>query len=237
MTAEGPRTDRPSQPCPACSSCSRCRRQRPRLLRGAPEAAFPRARDRRRRSFLEGDAARAERRHPAHLRPDDARRGVRQCAQAEMGAGARHRRRRHHRPALARQARHRHQHPRHPRRAGVGGRDHGHAGALAATCRARVRSQDENSWTRWPPRLLDNKTVGIYGIGLIAEALAPRCKAFGMTVWSAISSTKREVPGFDRMLLRERADRDCEGARLSRPARPLLGRDAAFDRRATCSPR
>ena len=51
------------------------------------------------------------------------------------------------------------------------------------------------------------------------------------------TSTKREVPGFDRMLLRERADRDCEGARLSRPARPLLRRDATFDRRATCSPR
>ena len=30
---------------------------RPRVLRGAHEAAFPRARDRRRRSFLEGDAA------------------------------------------------------------------------------------------------------------------------------------------------------------------------------------
>ena len=64
-----------------------------------------------------------------------------------------------------------------------------------------MRCQDQNSWTRWPPKLLDNKTVGIYGIGLIAEALAPRCKAFGMTV-VGYSSTKREVPGIDRMLLR-----------------------------------
>jgi D-2-hydroxyacid dehydrogenase (NADP+) len=31
--------------------------------------------------------------------------------------------------------------------------------------------------------------------------LAPRCKAFGMTVWG-YSSSSRAVPGFDRMLLR-----------------------------------
>ena len=54
--------------------------------------------------------------------------------------------------------------------------------ALSRDLPRSVRSQDQNSWTRWPPKLLDNKTVGIYGIGLIAEALAPRCKAFGMTV-------------------------------------------------------
>ncbi|MPZ40245.1 MAG: D-2-hydroxyacid dehydrogenase [Rhizobiales bacterium] len=73
--------------------------------------------------------------------------------------------------------------------------------ALSRDLPRSVRSQDQNSWTRWPPKLLDNKTVGIYGIGLIAEALAPRCKAFGMTV-VGYSSTKREVPGIDRMLLR-----------------------------------
>ena len=73
--------------------------------------------------------------------------------------------------------------------------------ALSRDLPRSVRSQDQNSWTRWPPKLLDNKTVGIYGIGLIAEALAPRCKAFGMTV-IGYSSTKREVPGIDRMLLR-----------------------------------
>ena len=73
--------------------------------------------------------------------------------------------------------------------------------ALSRDLPRSIRSQDQNSWTRWPPKLLDNKTVGIYGIGLIAEALAPRCKAFGMTV-VGYSSTKREVPGIDRMLLR-----------------------------------
>ena len=74
--------------------------------------------------------------------------------------------------------------------------------ALSRDLPRSVRAQDQNSWTRWPPKLLDNKTVGIYGVGLIAEALAPRCKAFGMTV-VGYSSTKRAVPGFDRMLLRD----------------------------------
>jgi D-2-hydroxyacid dehydrogenase (NADP+) len=73
--------------------------------------------------------------------------------------------------------------------------------ALSRDLPRSVRSQDQNSWARWAPRLLDNKTVGIYGVGLIAEALAPRCKAFGMTVWG-YSSSSRAVPGFDRMLLR-----------------------------------
>jgi len=64
-----------------------------------------------------------------------------------------------------------------------------------------VRHQDRRSWTRWPPKLLDGKTVGIFGIGLIAEALAPKCKALGMTVLG-FTSTKRDLPGFDRMLSR-----------------------------------
>jgi phosphoglycerate dehydrogenase-like enzyme len=73
--------------------------------------------------------------------------------------------------------------------------------ALSRDLPRSIRCQDQNSWTRWPPRLLDNKTVGIYGVGLIAEALAPRCKAMGMTV-VGYTSTPRDVPGFDRMLLR-----------------------------------
>ena len=64
-----------------------------------------------------------------------------------------------------------------------------------------MRHQDGQSWTRWPPRLLDGKTVGIYGVGLIAEALAPRCEALGMDV-IGFTSTRRALPGFDRMHLR-----------------------------------
>ncbi len=53
--------------------------------------------------------------------------------------------------------------------------------ALARNLPRAVRAQDERQWRRWPAQLLHNKTVGIFGVGLIAEALAPKCKAFGMT--------------------------------------------------------
>jgi D-2-hydroxyacid dehydrogenase (NADP+) len=70
--------------------------------------------------------------------------------------------------------------------------------ALSRNIQGAVRAQDERQWKRWPARLLHEKTVGILGIGVIAEALAPKCKAFGMTV-VGITSTKRDVPGFDRV--------------------------------------
>lgn len=59
-----------------------------------------------------------------------------------------------------------------------------------------VRNQDTRTWGRWPARLLQHKTVGILGIGVIAEALAPKCKAFGMSV-VGITSAKREIVNFD----------------------------------------
>ena len=65
-----------------------------------------------------------------------------------------------------------------------------------------VRAQDKRQWGRWPATLLHDKTVGIFGVGAIAEALAPRCKAFGMKV-VGISSSVREVAGFDEMRLRD----------------------------------
>jgi phosphoglycerate dehydrogenase-like enzyme len=70
--------------------------------------------------------------------------------------------------------------------------------ALSRDLPRSVRAQDGHSWERWPSRLLDCATVGILGIGAIAEALAPRCKALGMTV-VGISSVKRTVAGFDRI--------------------------------------
>jgi phosphoglycerate dehydrogenase-like enzyme len=66
-----------------------------------------------------------------------------------------------------------------------------------------VRNQDRHEWARWPARLLDRKTVGIFGIGVIAEALAPKCKALGMRV-VGISSSPRDIPGFDAMFARDR---------------------------------
>ena len=49
--------------------------------------------------------------------------------------------------------------------------------ALAHNLPGAIRAQDERQWRRWPAQLLHNKTVGIFGVGLIAEALAPKCKA------------------------------------------------------------
>jgi phosphoglycerate dehydrogenase-like enzyme len=74
--------------------------------------------------------------------------------------------------------------------------------ALSRDLPRGLRCQSERSWTRFPAKLLDSKTVGIFGVGLIAEALAPKCKAFNMTV-VGFSSTRREVAGIDRMYLRD----------------------------------
>ena len=70
--------------------------------------------------------------------------------------------------------------------------------ALSRDTPAAVRAQDARQWKRWPAKLLHEKTVGILGIGVIAEALAPKCKAMGMTV-VGITSSPRAVPGFDRV--------------------------------------
>ena len=65
-----------------------------------------------------------------------------------------------------------------------------------------IRNQDRRVWERWPATLLEGTSVGILGIGVIAEALAPRCEALGMNV-VGISSSKREVQGFDRVYGRD----------------------------------
>jgi D-2-hydroxyacid dehydrogenase (NADP+) len=65
-----------------------------------------------------------------------------------------------------------------------------------------VRNQDKHHWGRWPASLLSGKTVGIFGIGVIAEALAPKCKALGMRV-VGISSAPRALPSFDQMVARD----------------------------------
>jgi phosphoglycerate dehydrogenase-like enzyme len=70
--------------------------------------------------------------------------------------------------------------------------------ALARNLPRAIRLQDQHQWQRWPAQLLHNKTVGIFGIGAIAEELAPKCKAFGMRT-IGVSSAPRAVAGFDRM--------------------------------------
>jgi phosphoglycerate dehydrogenase-like enzyme len=74
-----------------------------------------------------------------------------------------------------------------------------------------VRNQDRAQWQRWPARLLNAKTVGILGIGVIAETLAPICKAFGMEVLG-FSSEPRAVPGFDA--IHRRSDLQAMAHRL-----------------------
>jgi D-2-hydroxyacid dehydrogenase (NADP+) len=73
--------------------------------------------------------------------------------------------------------------------------------SLARDLPRSARAQDRNVWERWPSQLLSGKTVGILGVGLIAEYLAPICKQFGMTV-IGISGSPRETKGFDRMVHR-----------------------------------
>jgi D-2-hydroxyacid dehydrogenase (NADP+) len=73
--------------------------------------------------------------------------------------------------------------------------------SLARDMPRAVHAQDRRAWERWPAALLAGKTVGILGVGLIAEYLAPICRQLGMTV-IGISSTPRSVAGFDRMVAR-----------------------------------
>ncbi len=69
-----------------------------------------------------------------------------------------------------------------------------------------LRNQAAQVWERWPQPLLWGKTIVIVGVGAIAEALAPRCKAFGMTVYG-ISSSPRKPEGFDEVFARDEIQR------------------------------
>ncbi len=64
------------------------------------------------------------------------------------------------------------------------------------------RNQQAHTWERWPQPLLLGKTVVIVGIGAIAEMLAPRCKAFGMSVYG-VSGSPRRPEGFDGVFGRD----------------------------------
>lgn len=77
--------------------------------------------------------------------------------------------------------------------------------ALARNLPRSVSSQRERIWDRFPARTLRDTTAGIFGVGVIAETLAPMCKALGMSV-IGISSVVRKVPGFDRMFSRDQLE-------------------------------
>lgn len=61
-----------------------------------------------------------------------------------------------------------------------------------------LRNQAVGHWEQWPQRLLSGRTVVIVGVGAIAEALAARCKAFGMAV-HGVSGRTGLPPNFDAM--------------------------------------
>jgi D-2-hydroxyacid dehydrogenase (NADP+) len=70
--------------------------------------------------------------------------------------------------------------------------------ALSRDLPRAVHDKDRHMWDRWSSPILEGKTVGILGVGLIAEGLAPRCKALGMRV-VGITAAPRSVAGFDAM--------------------------------------
>ena len=74
--------------------------------------------------------------------------------------------------------------------------------ALARDLPRVVRSQAQKKWERFPAKTLHGKTVGILGVGAIAETLAPMCKAFGMRV-VGITSVPRKAAGFDEVRRRQ----------------------------------
>ncbi len=77
--------------------------------------------------------------------------------------------------------------------------------ALARDLHRSWANQKRSLWHRFPVTLLKGTTVGILGVGAIAEELAPKCVALGMRV-VGISSTPREVAGFERVWAREQLE-------------------------------
>ena len=77
-----------------------------------------------------------------------------------------------------------------------------HMLSLARNFPRSLRSQDKHEWDRFRAKTLQGKRVGILGVGLIAEALAPRVKALGMTV-VGISRTPRPLDSFDEWKSRD----------------------------------
>lgn len=69
--------------------------------------------------------------------------------------------------------------------------------ALSRDFPRMLTNQRHTRWERWGQRLLLGKTLVIVGVGAISEALAARCKPFGLTV---IGITNRSaVPNFDEL--------------------------------------
>lgn len=73
--------------------------------------------------------------------------------------------------------------------------------ALVRQLPRMLQNQGCSTWERWPQPLLFGKHLVIVGVGSVARALAPRCKALGMRV-TGVSTTARPVANFDDVRLR-----------------------------------
>ncbi|UCH08603.1 MAG: hypothetical protein JSV55_06430, partial [Deltaproteobacteria bacterium] len=71
--------------------------------------------------------------------------------------------------------------------------------ALNRRFQDNILNQSRKIWYRWPGMLLWQKKVAILGVGVIGQAIAEKCKAFGMTVYG-IDTVKREVQAVDHFL-------------------------------------
>jgi len=78
-----------------------------------------------------------------------------------------------------------------------------HMLALTRRLPRMLRNQHDHAWERWEQPLLWRKTAVIFGVGAIAEDMARRFSAFGMTVLG-ISRTERTVGHFKRIYPRSR---------------------------------
>jgi phosphoglycerate dehydrogenase-like enzyme len=70
--------------------------------------------------------------------------------------------------------------------------------ALNRNFRKMQRNQAEGKWEQWNQPILEDKTIVIVGLGILAEHLAERCKLFGMNV-IGVSSGRTAAPHFDEV--------------------------------------
>jgi phosphoglycerate dehydrogenase-like enzyme len=73
--------------------------------------------------------------------------------------------------------------------------------SLGRNARKIERNRNRKVWERWPQPLLYGKTAVLVGLGAIAEELAARCKAFGMTV-IGVSDARSTFPHTDKIVRR-----------------------------------
>jgi phosphoglycerate dehydrogenase-like enzyme len=78
-----------------------------------------------------------------------------------------------------------------------------HMIALSRDFRRMQANQAQAKWERWNQPILEDKTIVIVGLGILAEHLAERCKLFGMTV-IGVSDGRTKGPNFDEVHPRKR---------------------------------